>query len=239
MSRSLGVRLAVAAGLTLALLVPFALLAVLIVGQWAPLHTLDASITGSQHALALQHPAWVRFMVLWSIVFSPTGFRLLALGVVIWLYRRGAKRLVAWIVTTLTVGGVLGALLKLLIGRHRPDLLDPVARAAGFSFPSGHALNATLACAVFLLVFLPFLRERRGLRAALWGAVIVVPLVTGLCRIGLGVHWTSDVVAGWLLGIAVVVATATAFQTWRVDAGRRPVHIAHEGVEPEIAAGRR
>jgi undecaprenyl-diphosphatase len=42
MSRSPGVRLAVAAGLTLVLLVPFALLAVLIVGQWAPLHTLDA-----------------------------------------------------------------------------------------------------------------------------------------------------------------------------------------------------
>src|SRR3712207_4363755 len=142
MSRSLGTRLAVASASALALLVPFALLAVLVVGQWAPLRTLDASITGSQHALSVDHPARVRFMLLWSLVFSPTGFRLAALGLVIWLYRRGAKRLVSWIVTTLAVGGVLGALLKLLVGRHRPDLLDPVAQAAGFSFPSGHALNA-------------------------------------------------------------------------------------------------
>jgi undecaprenyl-diphosphatase len=235
MSRSLGVRLAVAAGLSMSLLVPFALLAVLVVGQWPPLHSLDASITGSQHALAVQHPAWVRFMIVWSLVFSPTGFRVFALGVVIWLYRRGAKRLVSWIITTLTVGGLLGALLKLLVGRHRPDLLNPVAQAAGYSFPSGHALNAALTCGVLLLVFLPFLKERHGARAALWATVIVVPLVTGLCRIGLGVHWTSDVVAGWLLGIAMVVATAMAFQTWRVDSGRRPAAIAHEGVEPEAA----
>ena len=235
MSRSLGTRLAVAAGSALALLVPFALLAVLVVGQWAPLHTLDGSVTGSQHALALDHPAWVRFMLVWSLVFSPTGFRLAALGVVIWLYRRGAKRLVSWIVTTLAVGGVLGALLKLLVGRHRPDLLNPVAKAAGYSFPSGHALNAALACAVFLLVCLPFVRHRPGARAALWAAMIVVPVVTGLCRIGLGVHWTSDVVAGWLLGVATVVATATAFRTWRVDVGRRPADIAHEGLEPEVA----
>ena len=239
MSRSLAARLAVAAGLALALLVPFALLAVLVAGQWGPLHSLDASVTAAQHAVALDHPVWVRFLALWSLVFSPTGFRLVALGMVVWLYRRGAKRLVWWIVTTLAVGGTLGALLKLLVGRHRPDLLDPVARAAGFSFPSGHALNATLACGVFLLVLLPFVRWRPGLRAALWAGAIVIPAVTGLSRVGLGVHWTSDVVAGWLLGIAMVAATATAFQTWRVDTGRRPAGIAHEGVEPEVAAGRR
>jgi undecaprenyl-diphosphatase len=239
MSRSLAARLAVAAGLALALLVPFALLAVLVAGRWGPLHSLDASVTAAQHAVALDHPSWVRFLAVWSLVFSPAGFRLLALGVVIWLYRRGAKRLVWWIVTTLVVGGVLGALLKLLVGRHRPDLLDPVARAAGFSFPSGHALNATLACGVFLLVLLPFVRERPGLRIALWTVAIVIPVLTGLSRIGLGVHWTSDVVAGWLLGVAVVAATATAFRTWRADAGRRPATLARDGVEPEVAAGRR
>src|SRR3954470_14876745 len=112
MPRSLGLRLAVAAGLSLLLLVPFALLAVLIVGEWEPLHHLDASITGSQHAYAIHHPLWVRFMLWWSLIFSPNGFRLVALGLVIWLYRRGAKRLVLWIVLTLTAGGILGLVLK-------------------------------------------------------------------------------------------------------------------------------
>jgi membrane-associated phospholipid phosphatase len=70
---------------------------------------------------------------------------------------------------------------------------------------------------------------------ALWTAAIVLPLITGLCRIGLGVHWTSDVVGGWLLGVAVVLFTATAFRSWREDQGRRPVDMAGEGLEPEAA----
>ena len=53
----------------------------------------------------------------------------------IWLLRRGARRLALWAATTMVVGGLLGPLLKLLVGRDRPDLLDPVARAAGLLVP--------------------------------------------------------------------------------------------------------
>jgi membrane-associated phospholipid phosphatase len=116
----------------------------------------------------------------------------------------------------MTAGGVLGVVLKLLVGRHRPDLLDPVARASGYSFPSGHALNNALAASVFLLVLLPVFPRKR---AFLWAGAIVIPLITGLSRIGLGVHWTSDVVAGWLLGVAVTAVTAWAYLGW--EAGLR------------------
>ena len=119
------------------------------------------------------------------------------------------------------------------MGAHRPELLEPVARAAGYSFPSGHALNTALAAGVFLLVLLPFVQDRRRLRGLLWTMVILIPLITGV-RVGLGVHWTSDVLAGWLMGIAVVAATAAAFTAWR-RFGRRRVKVTDEGVEPEIA----
>jgi membrane-associated phospholipid phosphatase len=152
-------------------------------------------------------------MVIWCYVFDPNTLRLAALVLVIWFVRRKARRMALWVTTTMAVGGLLGMLLKLLVGRHRPDLLDPVARAAGYSFPSGHALNVALAAGVFLLVFLPLVRGRR--RALLWAAAVVATVVTGLCRIALGVHWTSDVVGGWVLGLAVVAATASAFTTWR------------------------
>jgi len=106
-----------------------------------------------------------------------------------------------------------------------------VARASGYSFPSGHALNNALAASVFLLVLLPVAKRARPL---LWTAAVVIPVVTGLSRIGLGVHWTSDVVAGWLLGLATTAATAGAFLTWQGGRGRRP-HVATEGLQPEIA----
>lgn len=234
--RSLGLRLGLAAALSSALLVPFALLAVLIIGDNPTLHGWDAAVTRVFHDHALAHPLWVDFLIVWSWLFSPMTLRLLALIMVIWLVRRfRAWRLTWWVVTTMAVGGILAAVLKLLVGRDRPELLNPVARAAGYSFPSGHADNAALACAVFLLVLLPFVREHRGGRIALWAAVIIIPLITGVSRIGLGVHWASDVVAGWFLGVATVAAMTVAFESWRKRTGRRPVDVTTEGIAPEVS----
>lgn len=234
--RSLGLRLAVAAVLAVVLLVPFALLAALIMGSWAPLHTLDLDVTDALHGFSLGHPGWVEVMAVWSYAFDPNVWRVGAVVLVVWLVRRGAAPVAFWVVITMTVGGALGAVLKLLVGRNRPDLLDPVAQATGFSFPSGHALNSALGAGVFLLVLLPFAQGRPGRRVTLWILVIAVPLVTGVCRVGLGVHWTSDVVAGWLLGVAVLAATAAGFEAWRRRSGRRPVEVADGGVAPEIAS---
>jgi len=220
--QTIGVRVAVAAAGTVVRLIPAALIGVLIVGNVGWLHRFDLHVTASGHTWAIGHPGWVRFMEVWSLVFDPTSWRVAALGLVIWLARRRAWPLALWVAVTMTAGGVLGALLKLLVGRHRPDLLDPVARASGYSFPSGHALNNALAASVFLLVLLPVLPRHRLL---LWIAAVVIPLVTGLTRIGLGVHWTSDVVAGWLLGVAVTAATATAFLRWAPATG---------GLEPSV-----
>lgn len=222
--RELGLRLGVAAVFAIGLLVPFALLAVLVVGDWPPLHELDRSVTDALHRFAIGHPAWVRAMDWWCIVFSPTGTRLAAAALALWLwFGRHAPRLAWWVVITMATGGILGDLLKLLVGRHRPDLLEPVARAAGYAFPSGHALDSALGAGVFLLVLAPFVRGHPRRRAALWTAAIAVPLITGVCRVGLGVHWTSDVVGGWLLAVAVLAATTAGYKAWRrLPAGRAP-----------------
>lgn len=236
--RSLGLRLTLAATAVFLVLVPFALLALLVLGSWPPLHRLDASVAHDLHGYAVDHPGWVWFMTVWTNVFGPGPLRVAVLAVVVWLFARRAPRLAWWAVTTMAVGGLLGALLKLLVGRDRPDLLDPVARAAGYSFPSGHALNAALAAGVLLLVFLPYARRRPALRWALWVAAAVATVLTGVSRLALGVHYTSDVVGGWLLGAATVAATTAAFRTWRARTGHRPARPATtEGVEPELADG--
>ncbi|MEV4723037.1 phosphatase PAP2 family protein [Micromonospora humida] len=230
---SLGLRLTLASAAAFLVLVPFSLLAVLVVGAWPPLHDLDAAVTDALHRFAADHPLWVRAMTAWTHLASPGPLRVVALVVVVWLWRRGARRLALWVVTTMVVGGALGAVLKLLVGRDRPELLEPVARAAGYSFPSGHALNATLAAGVLLLVFLPFARDRPATRVALWTVAVLLVGVTCLSRVALGVHWVSDVLAGCLLGVAVVAATAAAFRTWRERVGLPGGRATVDGVAPE------
>ncbi|MFI7576179.1 phosphatase PAP2 family protein [Micromonospora sp. NPDC049497] len=228
---SLGLRLTLASAAAFLVLVPFSLLALLVLAPSSPLHRWDATVTDALHGWALDRPGWTRFLIVWTDVLGPMPLRAAALVLVIWLVRRQARRLALWVAITMIVGGLLGPLLKLLVGRHRPDLLDPVARAAGFAFPSGHALNATLAAGVLVMVFLPYARQPVQ-RAALWGAALVLVVLTGFTRVALGVHWTSDVVGGWLLGAAVVAATTAAFTTWRHHVGLPSVRVTRDGVDP-------
>jgi undecaprenyl-diphosphatase len=92
-------------------------------------------------------------------------------------------------------------------------------------------MTATTSFAVLLLVLLPLVP--RALRALCWCAAIVSVLGVGFTRIALGVHWFSDVVGGWLLGLAVVALTAWSFEAWRSDAGRGHADV-REGLEPEL-----
>ena len=97
--------------------------------------------------------------------------------------------------------------LKAIIARARPDLLDPIVAERGFSFPSGHsALGMTAWGILGVLVMrsrLP-LAVRRGIVAAL--AVVIV--LIGLSRIWLGVHYPTDVLAGWTAGAVIVLLYA-------------------------------
>ena len=233
LDKRLGSRLAVAAVATFLIAVPFTLLLVLVKSPWGPLRRLDESTADRLHTYALGHPATVRFFRDWSTIFGPTTWRLLVALLAIWLLYRRAVRLASWAIITITVGGLLGVTLKFVVNRARPILPDPVAAASGSSFPSLHSMNAALGVGVLVLAVLPVLG--RGWRAGVWALGVFMVLVTGYARIALGVHWVSDVLAGWTLGAGVVAGTAAAFESWRREAGRAPAAPAREGVEPEAA----
>ena len=233
LDKRLGSRLAVAAVATFLIAVPFTLLLVLVKSSWGPLRRLDESTADRLHTYALGHPATVRFFRDWSTIFGPTTWRLLVALLAIWLLYRRAVRLASWAIITITVGGLLGVTLKFVVNRARPILPDPVAAASGSSFPSLHSMNAALGVGVLVLAVLPVLG--RGWRAGVWALGVFIVLITGYARIALGVHWVSDVLAGWTLGAGVVAGTAAAFESWRREAGRAPAAPAREGVEPEAA----
>jgi membrane-associated phospholipid phosphatase len=189
----------VRAGLTVLPLVPVAVLAAFVSTGWAPLRAADLAVTERLHGAAHAVPALTTVMTWLTNLFQPNVFRVAALVLVIWLTRRGARRTAIWVAVTMIAGGVLGGLLKLLFGRARPDFLDPVASAVGHAFPSGHALNSALAVTIAVMVF-------RN-----WWPLWLIPALTAISRVWLGVHWPSDVVAGLLLGAAVPLLTARVF----------------------------
>ncbi|MCY1145578.1 phosphatase PAP2 family protein [Actinoplanes sp. Pm04-4] len=213
--RELEVRLAGAAAGTVVLLVPFTVITAMVVGGVDWLHRLDEDVSVAVHDFSSGRPGLVDFMRTWCLVFDPWTWRVAALALLVWLARQGARSLAWWVGITMAAGGLLGVLLKLVFERDRPSFLDPVATAVGYSFPSGHALNNALGAAVVLAVLLPMNRRRPRLRKWLMAGGLIVPAVTGLFRIGLGVHWLSDVLAGWLLGLIVVAATMAAFAVRR------------------------
>jgi membrane-associated phospholipid phosphatase/diacylglycerol kinase family enzyme len=108
----------------------------------------------------------------------------------------------------------------------------PIATAPGYSFPSGHTLDATVFYGVMLLVFLPIIPRR--LRKLAIGLVITLVMAIGFSRVAIGVHYPSDVIGGWLLGVAWLGVTAHAFGHWRAETGQPPRPLS-QGLAPEAA----
>jgi undecaprenyl-diphosphatase len=231
-SRTLAGRLALGGLAALAVALPFTLLALLVLSKWEPLSNLDIRVADDLNSYARARPGLVDLLRTLAVVFDPWVFRALAVAVAGWLWLRGARRLALWAVTTIVIGGVLGVLLKLVVTRARPAFDEPVAHANGYSFPSGHALNSFLGVGVLILVFLPVLSRGGRWLAYFLGAAIV--LLTGFDRVALGVHYVSDVVAGWIVALAVLAGTAGAFEIWRREHGRQSSTPA-EGVDPDAA----
>ena len=101
----------------------------------------------------------------------------------------------------LTGSALLNLGTKQLFGRERPTLWESIAPESTFSFPSGHAMGSmTLACVLVLLAW----HTRWRWWVALPAAVFVV--MVGLSRVYLGVHFPSDILAGWAAALAWVVA---------------------------------
>lgn len=224
---------AVLAGVALILVaVPFTLTLLLVEASWAPLLRADAGARDSLHGYAVTHSGFVRAMTLVSDSGSARAWQVALTLVVIWLLWRRLPRLALFVAVTAAGSSVLNGIVKGLVHRLRPDLVDPVAQELGLSFPSGHAQAAIVGYAVLLLVFLPVLRG--AWRGTAFTVAVLMVLLVGFSRVALGVHYVSDVVGGYALGAAWVAAMTAAFNAMRVERGRRPVDV-REGLEPEEA----
>ena len=149
----------------------------------------------------------------------------------IFAYIRNRRRLALFLVITAIGGGLVDSAVKIAVDRPRPVVEEPLAHAFGKSFPSGHAMSSTVTYGALVLVFLPMIP-----RAWRWVVVAVTSLLVlaiGASRLLLGVHFVSDVIGGYALGLAWLCGCAALFNIWRVEEGKPKAEVVHEGLEPE------
>ena len=209
----------------------FTILLVLVRLQWRPLESVDHGAAVHINALVAGHPALVAVVkavtwlgsdgVLWTII---------GVSAVFLAFRR-RWRLVLYLLVTGAGALVMDPILKDLVGRLRPVVAHPIAHGGGNSFPSGHSLGSIVCYGAVFLVFLPAARGRW--RAVLRAVVVTLVALIGISRILLGVHYLSDVLGGWTLGITWLGLTAFAFELTRRAEGQPVTDPLAEGLEPE------
>jgi membrane-associated phospholipid phosphatase len=214
---------------------PLTLIVVLVLTKSPGLRRLDQGIEQNVHAYVVHRPALEDALRVGSAALHPRVMWVVVGVTAVTLWRRGLRRHAVWAVVTIAVGASIDTPLKELIARTRPVFPDPVATAPGYSFPSGHALNTMVVGAGAVALGWRATRGRPWLRTALLGGAAALVVLTGFDRVGLGVHYVSDVVGGWLIGLAVVLASTAAF-----NLGVRPTERdAGEPASPPPADDRR
>ena len=154
------------------------------VTTWAARHRTDAFTAFFE---AITHLGSMSFLIPAAALLG--GFLLI---------RRKEWKPLVWLALTLAVTGLSYSLVKTLVARPRPPAALRITDATGWAFPSGHAAQA-VAFWCLVAVLLSAGRPRRT-RTASVGVAVALAVTIGVSRIYLGAHWTTDVLAGWVLG---------------------------------------
>ena len=165
--------------------------------------TLDERVRGMvQHVAS---PALTGLMLVASRYGGPSTLVPLGVALALAFLVAGRRRGALLVIVTLAGAGLLNGLLKLYFARIRPDPFFDYPLPGSPSFPSGHALYAA---SVFggLAALLSARLEGHLLRILVWSAAILLAGLIGLSRIYLGVHYPSDVLAGFAVGVIWVTA---------------------------------
>lgn len=206
------------AGLVVALTVAALLTATVATGS-AALSGLDTALTDVTRSWAdpLGWPVSAAHVL--GLVTAPKWSTLAAAVVVVILFVARHRAAAAFLALSGIAGVAVSETVKMAMGRSRPPGAEEFEADLEKSFPSGHAMvGIYLYLATGLvLIHLGRAQGRRWMQVLGMVLVIVGPLI-GLSRIVLGVHWPSDILAGWAYGSAVLLASALALW-WPLDRG--------------------
>lgn len=209
-----GIRLTLVGLAVVLVAVPFATLTFQVLGE-GPLTRFDGGIADRLNAWVHHREGVLHLLEAVSFLGRPVVLFVVVAFAVGWLWRPGQHRTALFLVVTSLGGGLVDTLVKAAVDRPRPAVDHPVATAMGKSFPSGHAMSATVTYGALLVAVWPLL-SRRARRVARVATIALV-LAVGTSRLFLGVHFLTDVIGGYVLGLAWLAGAVAAFDAWRHD----------------------
>jgi undecaprenyl-diphosphatase len=209
-----GLRFSLLAGAVLLVAVPFGLLLEQVTRD-GPLTRVDTSAANHLHQWLRGSPALVSALEVVTTLGSFWWLSLVVIAASVALLRVGRRRAVVFLVAASITDELLIRVVKALVGRPRPSLLAPVATATGKRFPSGHTMGATVVYGAVVLLF----AARRSPRVRRLAVVAWLVLVGSIAftRLALGVHYITDVLAGFVLGCAWLALATAAFRVWQQE----------------------
>lgn len=145
-------------------------------------------------------PLWFEEMVRDVTALGSTFVLTFAVIVVAsYLWLAGAPQKAAFLIAAVLTGSWVNRLLKLSFARPRPDIAGQVAWLTPESFPSGHTANSAIVY-LTLGMMLARIETSYAVKVFIFGVCVAVTLMIGMSRVYLGVHWPTDVLAGWAVG---------------------------------------
>ncbi len=201
-------------GYGLVFAVPVTALAFIVREKFQPVIDLDQRTIVAATDITRANPGLKSALLAWQEITQPWRLYILSSVVclVVWRRHRELATRSLWAFITLMVSWNLQLDLKAIVQRARPVVSDPVDRAPGYSFPSGHVACAAAIATTMVLFLWPLLSPvaRRWLVAGLTAYVVL----TSLDRVFLGVHFPSDVIGGILFGTGLATASYVGYLGW-------------------------
>jgi undecaprenyl-diphosphatase len=170
---------------------------------------LDAAVRNAVHAWATPELTRLMLGITWLgevAVLVPLA------ALLVWRLIATGRGRAARVFLVAAIGAeALDQILKLVFHRARPEAFFGYAEPLGYSFPSGHAIVSCCFYGVAAEILTARMRSRAG-RVVTWGGAGILVAAIGFSRVYLGVHYASDVLAGYMAAVIWVAATRAAYE---------------------------
>ncbi|XJS10735.1 phosphatase PAP2 family protein [Aerococcaceae bacterium WGS1372] len=193
-------------------IIPFLILLIWSMVDVNSLQHLDNRITLASYDIRTE---WLTpFFMTITLLGNPPVMVALTIILALFVYLRHRQTLLSlWVVLMMAIGSLgINPLVKNLIGRQRPDENLRLVAETTFSFPSGHAFASMSLFGALIIILLLSMKESKW-RTLLITFIGLTIILIGFSRLYLGVHYFSDIIAGYSLGLAWLLVSYSFVQT--------------------------